>query len=69
MQTVLVSKINVLAELVQAVVTEQYPGVTVLLGITVEAPNLVSFSAHSAVWCCAQYTLEICVALQWFFLS
>lgn len=49
MQTVLVTKITILAELAQTVITEQYPVVTVFLGITVEAPNLVSFSAHSAV--------------------
>jgi hypothetical protein len=36
-------------ELAKAVVTEQHPAVTVVLGMTVEAPNLVSFSAHSAV--------------------
>jgi hypothetical protein len=36
-------------ELARAVVNEQHPVVTVVLGMTVEAPNLVSFSALSAV--------------------
>ena len=36
-------------ELANAVVTEQHPAVTVVFGMTVEDPNLVSFSAHSAV--------------------
>jgi hypothetical protein len=31
-------------ELAKAVVTEQHPVVTVVLGMTVEASNLVSFS-------------------------
>ena len=47
--TVAVSSMPASDELAKAVVTEQHPAVTVVLGMTVEAPNLVSFSAHSAV--------------------
>ena len=47
--TVAVSSMTASDELAKAVVTEQHPAVTVVFGMTVEAPNLVSFSAHSAL--------------------
>ncbi len=57
MKTVAVLRMISPKELAHAVV-ELLPAIT-LLGVVVEDPNLVSFSAHKAVWCFAPHRCHL----------